>query len=93
MFENPLLLIAAIVAFGLVFVVAPVAIDTYRQYRYRKVITCPEAHNLAEVNLNAGVAALGAGVGRPLLRVKNCSLWPKRKGCDEKCVRENWAAP
>ena len=92
MFEDPVLLIAGIVTFGLLFVVAPVAIDAYRQYRYRKVITCPEAHSLAEVNLNAGVAALGAGVGRPRLQVRSCSLWPKRQGCDEKCVRENWPA-
>ena len=93
MFENPLLLIAGIVTFGLVFVVFPVANDAYRRYRYRKVITCPGAHHLAEVSLNAGVAALGAGLGQPRLRVKTCSLWPKRKGCDEKCVGENWAAP
>lgn len=92
MFTDPLLLIAGIVAFGLAFVVAPVFIDAYRQYRYRKVITCPETHGLAEVNLNTGLAALGAAVGRPVIRVRSCSLWPKRKGCDEKCVRENWPA-
>jgi hypothetical protein len=90
MFTNPLLLIAGIVAFGLVAVVAPIVIDVYRQYRYRKVITCPESHGLAEVTLNAGLAALGAAVGRPVIRVKRCSLWPKREGCDENCVAENW---
>lgn len=93
MFTNPLMLIAGIVAFGLVTVVAPIAIDVFRRYRYRKVITCPEAHSLAEVNIDAGKAALGAAVGRPVLRVRNCSLWPKRKGCDENCVGENWSAP
>ena len=90
MFTNPLLLITGIVAIGLVFVFAPVFIDAYRQFRYRKVITCPESHGLAEVNLNAGLGALGAAVGRPVIRVKNCSLWPERKGCDEHCVSENW---
>ena len=93
MFENPLLLIAGIVAMGFVFVVAPVAIDAYRQYRYRKVITCPQTHGLAEVSLKAGMAALGAACGQPVIRVRSCSLWPKRKGCDEKCVRENWPVP
>ena len=93
MFENPLLLVAGIIALGIVFVVAPVAADAYRKYRHRKVITCPEAHSLAEVTLNAGQAALGAGIGRSLLHIKSCSLWPKRQGCDEKCVSENWPAP
>lgn len=90
MFTNPFILIAGIVAFGLLFVVAPVAIDAYRQFRHRKVITCPETHGLAEVNLKTGLATFGAAFGRPAMRVRSCSLWPKKKGCDEKCVRENW---
>jgi len=90
MFTNPLLLIAGIVAFGLVAVVAPIVIDVYRQLRHGKLITCPETQRLAEVSLNTGLAALGAAVGRPVIRVKRCSLWPKREGCDENCVAENW---
>jgi hypothetical protein len=90
MFTNPLLLIAGIVAFGLVAVVAPIAIGVYRQYRHRKVVTCPRTHGVAEVSLNRGLAALAAAVGRPVIRVKNCSLWPERKGCDEQCVSEHW---
>ena len=93
MFDYPTLLISGILATGLVFVVVPVAIDAHHKYRFRKVINCPETRGLAEVNLNARLVALGAGVGRPVLRVKNCSLWPKRKGCDERCVRENWPTP
>ena len=93
MFTNPLLLIAGIVAFGLVFVVLPIGVDAYRRYRSRKFITCPQTHGVAEVTLNAGLVALGAAIGRPAIRVRSCSLWPKRKGCDEKCVTENWPAP
>jgi len=88
MFTNPLLLIAGIVAIGLVFVVIPVFIDAYREFRHRRVVTCPQTHGLAEVSLNSGLAALGAAVGRPVIRVKSCSLWSKRKGCNEKCVGE-----
>ena len=90
MFTNPLLLIAGILAFGLLFVVAPIAMETYRRFRHQKVITCPETNGLAEVNLKTRLAVLGAAFGRPRIRVKNCSLWPNKKGCDEKCVRENW---
>ena len=90
MFTNPLLLIAGIVAFGLVAVVVPIAIVVFRQYRDRKAVSCPQTHGVAEVSLNPSLAALGAAIGRPVIRVKNCSLWPDRKGCDEACVSENW---
>lgn len=90
MFGNPWLLIAGILAFGFIAVLVPVAVDAYRQYRLRKVITCPGTKGLAEVKLDARVAALGAATGQPTLHVQDCSLWPKRKGCDEKCVAENW---
>lgn len=90
MFTNPLLLIAGIFALGLVFVYAPVFIDAYRKYRYRKVVTCPQTHGFAEVDLKAGMGALGAAFGQPGIRIKHCSLWTKRAGCDEQCVSENW---
>jgi len=90
MFTNPLLLIAGIFALGLVFVYAPVFIDAYRKYRYRKVVTCPQTHGFAEVDLKAGMGALGAAFGQPGVRIKKCSLWPKRAGCDEQCVSEHW---
>ena len=90
MLTNPLLLIAGIFALAVVSVFMPVFIDVYRKYRYRKVVTCPETLRFAEVNLKAGLAALGATVGRPVIRVKKCSLWPQREGCDENCVAENW---
>jgi hypothetical protein len=89
--ETPLLLIAALVATGLVFVVIPVGLDAYRRFRYRKVIVCPGAHQMAEVMPKAWDAALmAASAKQPVARVRWCSLWPKRKGCDEKCMKENW---
>ena len=69
MFMNPLLLIAGIVAFGLVAVVAPIVIDVFRQYRDQKAVTCPQTHGVAEVSLSTGLAALGAAVGRQELLV------------------------
>jgi hypothetical protein len=95
MLTNPLILIAAItgiVAVGLLCVVVPRAFDAYRRYRYRKVFTCLETQDLVEVALKRRAAVFGAVFGRPNVRVKYCSLWPKKKGCGEKCVRENWPA-
>jgi len=89
--NNALILIAGIVLFGLLFVVVPVVLDVYRRSHHCKVITCPEGnHPVAEVTLQSRLAAFGAAFGKPWLRVRNCSLWPQRMGCDEKCVKENW---
>jgi len=91
--NGPLLLILVIVATGLVFVVAPVVIDIYARYRNGKALNCPETHGTAEVTLNTHGAALAAAFGKPVLRVKSCSLWPQKSGCAEKCVNENWPIP
>jgi hypothetical protein len=88
--ESPLLLIAAMLAAGLVFVVIPVSLEVYRRLRHRRVIVCPGTHQMAEVMPKAWDAALNAALARkPISRVKWCSLWPKRKGCDERCMAEN----
>jgi len=91
--NSLLLLVLGIVATGLLFVIAPVVIDIYVRYRGGKVLNCPEILGAAEVTLKTHRAALAAAFGNPVLRVKNCSLWPKKMGCAEKCVKENWPAP
>ncbi len=91
--NGPLLLILVIVATGLLFVVAPVVTDIYARYRNGKALNCPETHSSAKVTLNTHQAALGAAFGKPIIRVKSCSLWPEKSGCAEKCVNENWPVP
>ncbi len=91
--SQPLLVILGIIAMGSLLVVVPVGLATFYRYRKRKVITCPETHGLAEVRLDARRAALTTVLGKPLLKVEDCSRWPGKKGCDEECVKENWPAP
>ena len=92
--EVPLLMIAVVVATGLVLVVIPVALDSYHRFRHRKVIVCPDTHRMAEVTPKAWNAALMTALARkPNLRVKWCSLWPKKMGCEESCIKENWPIP
>jgi hypothetical protein len=94
MMETPLLMIAVILVTGLVLVVVPVALDAYQRFRHRKVIICPDTHLMAEVEPKAWDTAVMTALARkPNLKVKWCSLWPKRKGCAEKCVKENWPTP
>jgi hypothetical protein len=85
------LLIAGVIVLGLCFIVAPVMLATYRRYRERRTIVCPENDQLVEIDLQAGRASMMAALGKNELRVKWCSLWPRRKGCGEACIREGWA--
>jgi len=86
------LLIAGVIVVGLYFVVAPVVVSTYRRYRGRRTIICPETDQIAEMAIKAGHAGVTAAFGKPRLRVKWCSLWPSRKGCAEECVNDDWPA-
>jgi hypothetical protein len=84
------LLITGITALGLYFVVAPVVTNTYRRYSGRKTVVCPESGQIAEVELKAMRAGLMSALAKQWVRVKWCSLWPRRKGCAQECVRQNW---
>ena len=84
---TPLIIIAAIIALAVLYVMTPVALDTFSRYRTKRVLRCPETGEEAEVNIDAGRAALTSAVGRTLLRVKNCSLWPERKECEQDCLK------
>jgi len=83
-------LIAGVVILGLYFVIAPVVVNTYRRYRRRKTLICPETDQIAEVDIKAIQAGVMSVLGKHPVRVKWCSLWPRKKGCAEECVKENW---
>jgi hypothetical protein len=79
---------AAVVVLGLVYVVVPVVLDTYRRFRGTKHVTCPETKLPADIDLDATQASLSAIAGKPDLLVTGCSHWPERRGCDQECVAE-----
>ncbi len=85
--KTALITIAMVVALGGLYVLLPLVIHTFQRYRNKRVMTCPETEGLAEVDIDSRRAALTSAIGRPLLRIKNCTLWPKRKGCDEECIK------
>jgi Fe2+ or Zn2+ uptake regulation protein len=88
--DRLFLLIAGLVAVGLYFVIAPVVTNTYRRYRNRKTIICPDTGQIVEVELKAVRASLMSTLGKHSVRVKWCSLWPRKKGCAQECVKEDW---
>lgn len=84
--NAPWVVIAAIVGVGAWYALLPVVADTFRRFRTKKSLRCPVTGGEAEVGVDAGRAALTSAFGRALLRVKNCSLWPERKGCAQDCL-------
>ena len=86
------LLIIGVVTLGSYFVIFPVVAATYRRYRGRKTIICPDTGEIAEVNLKAATASAASALGKNWVRVKWCSLWPRKKGCAQECVREYWGS-
>jgi len=84
------LLIAGIIALGLYYMVAPIMLSTYRRYRGRRTIICPETDQIVEMELKARHAGVMAAFGKQDLRVKWCSLWPGRKNCAQECAKEDW---
>ena len=47
--DHLFLLIAGVVTLGLYFVIASMVTDTYRRYRKRKTVICPDTGQIAEV--------------------------------------------
>ena len=86
--NTPWITTAAIVSLGALFVLLPLAIHTFQRYRHKRVVKCPATGGLAEVDIDAPRAAFSSLWSKTLLRAKNCTLWPKRKGCGEGCLRQ-----
>ena len=86
--KQPLLLLAAIAALGLVYVVFPVVTDAFMNYRKRRNLTCPEEGKTASIQLDAKTAALTAARGKLQLRIRDCSLWPEKRVCGQRCLAQ-----
>ena len=75
---NDLLTILETIAIGMLYVFQPGA----SRYRYKKVVECPETDQPAQVLIDA----FPRSKKKPVT-IRNCSLWPKRKGCTQGCLR------
>lgn len=84
--SYPWIVVLAVVALGLVYVLTPLVADTFRRFRSPRLLSCPETGGQAEVGIDASRAALTSAFGRPVLRVKNCSLWPEKEQCKQDCL-------
>ena len=80
------IIVAAITALAVVYVLIPVAADTYLRYREKRLLRCPATGEEAAVGVDARRAALGSVFARTLLRVRSCSFWPEREQCRQDCL-------
>jgi len=53
----------------------------------KRLITCPENHETAAVDLNIINTFIGP------LRLSDCSRWPEKAGCDQACLSQIATAP
>jgi hypothetical protein len=56
------------------------------RYHGEMIITCPETSKPAAVKVNLARAAVASVTGRMLVELSDCSRWPERADCDQKCV-------
>lgn len=68
-------------------------ISVYFKFRGTRLVTCPETHEAAVVELAAGSMGLQAILDEPCLRIRECSRWPICKDCGQDCLREIEARP
>jgi hypothetical protein len=67
-------------------VVGVVMAVAYSKYRGAWTVECPDTETTAALQLDTKTAVLTAALGKPQLRVKDCSHWPEHAGCDESCL-------
>ncbi len=85
---KPLLVLTAVFALGLLYVILPVMLQTFLSYRKNLQVTCPEEKKLASIRLNAPAAAVAAARGKTNLQIRDCSLWPRADGCAHGCLAQ-----
>jgi hypothetical protein len=60
----------------------------YRKFRGTRVVSCPETHKPAVVEVAATSMGLQAILNDPCLHLSECSRWPMRQDCGQNCLRQ-----
>ena len=66
---------------------------TYFKFRGKRLVTCPETHKTAAVELDAKQAAREALTEKPRMELSECTRWPERKDCGQECLNEIAMSP
>jgi hypothetical protein len=79
---NTLLRMFTRLAMGRSYVFRPMA----KLFYTKKIVNCPEADQPAEILIET-IPSAPSKPNRKLFSIRNCSLWPKRKGCMQGCEK------
>jgi len=88
-----IILALLVLALALFVVRAVPGVQAHFRLRGKRLVTCPETHVPATVNVAAAEAGLGAFVNKPTLRLQECSRWPERENCGQECLQQIEADP
>ena len=80
-------------AVAAVLLAATLAVRKWLALRGPRVITCPANRKPARVEVDVRQALLTGALGRPHLRLHDCSRWPEMAGCGQMCLAEIEASP
>ena len=83
-----LILSLAGLALGMMTFVSVRAGRAYWRARGKRLVTCPETHCTAAVELDATGAALKAFRGGTYFCLQDCSRWPEKRDCAQDCLTE-----
>jgi hypothetical protein len=84
--DNPVTVIMPIVLLGILYVIVPVAADTYRRFRRPRLVVCPQNGFSATVQLDAARAVTTSVDGDPVVEIRSCSRWPEIGSCRRTCL-------
>ena len=75
-------------ALGMTIFVTVRGVVLYLRARGKRLVTCPETHCTAAVELDATGAALRAFRSGTYLCLQDCSRWPERQDCAQDCLTD-----
>ena len=79
---NALFSTLARTALGKQYVFMPMG----KLFRSKKIVKCPESDQPAEIPVDSTPGPSSKPKKKPF-SIRNCSLWPKRKGCTQSCLK------
>jgi hypothetical protein len=85
---DTLVTLSAIAAIGVTYVLLPVGLSAFAEFRKPKEVICPENGQPARVAVDATYAAMTSVVGMNELRLYGCSRWPEHGACDRACLSQ-----
>lgn len=87
---------STIVTTATLLVSAPAAaagVRAYRAFGGLREVSCPETMEAALVRIHVTHAIASRVSGDNDLRLKSCSRWPGKQGCDQACLSQVTASP